>query len=73
MSHVVVVVVCIVVIDGISTRSSLFYPVRAFQVPMSLPCSPGGVVSELCLGSGVGKAWPTFLTRVPALYTRRAK
>ena len=27
-------VVCIVVIDGIWTKSSLFYPVRAFQVPM---------------------------------------
>ena len=27
---------CIVVIDGISTKSSLFYPVRAFQVPMAI-------------------------------------
>ena len=30
-------VVYIVVINGICTRSSLFHPVRAFQVPMVLP------------------------------------
>ena len=39
--------VCIVVIYGISTRSSLFYPVsvRAFQVTMVLPARRSDVVT----------------------------